>query len=44
LTAIYAEKWVKNKPEEETKGHFEDLGTDGRKIEQSLKINRILRI
>jgi len=32
LTAIYPEKWVKNKPEEEMKGHFEDLGTEGRKI------------
>jgi hypothetical protein len=44
LTAIYAEKWVKNNPGEETKGHFEDLGTEGRKIWQSLKINRIMRI
>jgi len=34
-TAIYAEKRVKNKPQEETKGHFEDLGTEGRKIQQS---------
>ena len=36
-------KWVKNKPGE-MKGHFEDLGTEGRKIQQSVKINRILRI
>jgi hypothetical protein len=28
LTAIYAEIRVKNKPEEERKGHFEDLGTE----------------
>jgi hypothetical protein len=32
LGAVYAEKWVKNRPEEETKGHFEDLGKEGRKI------------
>ena len=25
-------KWVKNKPEEKTEGHFEDLDTEGMKI------------